>query len=321
MARYGREPGSGIRLYADCDQAEAAFVCRTDGDRRLQGASNFYSVEHGPIHQVSGAGATDTVLRLAHDIAREQASRHVIRLAALDPAEPEYAAVRDGLRSAGWIVKPFFDSGTWFEDTRGLDFRCYFDERPGIITNTYRRRAARAKSQQLDYLLPGGGSEIENFIADYLTVYRNSWKDSEPFPDFIPKLIRWAFSLGALRCGVARVDGVPAAAQFWIVWHGRAVIYKLAHDQRFDRLSPGTLLTMRMMEHVLEHDRPDEVNFGRGDDPYKKLWLSQRRERWGLFAVNPRTLHGAALGLRMLAGALRDRMVRPSVGPRAHRAQ
>ena len=306
MTRRAREPGSQIRVYADSDRPTAALVCRTDGDRRLQGLANFYSVEHGPIF--GDADASNAIAGLAGEIAGESRSRELFRLSALDPGDIAFGALARGLKAAGWMVKPHFEFGVWFEDTRGCDFSRYFAARPGELRHTYRRRLARARTHRLDFRLADGHSDISSLIADYEEIYRQSWKESEPFPDFMPELIRWSFSLGALRMGVIRIDDVPAAAQFWILWQGRAVIYKLAHDQRYDALSPGTLLTMRMFEHVLESDRPNEVNFGRGDDPYKKMWLPRRRERWGLVAANPRTLAGLRLGLRGVAAGLRDRI-------------
>jgi NADPH:quinone reductase len=50
----------------------------------------------------------------------------------------------------------------------------------------------------------------------------------------------------AARAHELLIDGVPAATQFWILWHGRA----------------GTLLTMEMTERVLADDHPREITLG-----------------------------------------------------------
>jgi CelD/BcsL family acetyltransferase involved in cellulose biosynthesis len=111
---------------------------------------------------------------------------------------------------------------------------------------------------------------------------------------------------GWLRLGIAYYDDVPVAAQLWIVSHGRAVIYKLAHDEDVARLSVGTVLTAFLMAHVLDVDQVREVDYLIGDDVYKKDWMSHRRERWGIVAYNPRSPAGlAGLGIQVLGNLRR----------------
>jgi CelD/BcsL family acetyltransferase involved in cellulose biosynthesis len=48
------------------------------------------------------------------------------------------------------------------------------------------------------------------------------------------------------------------------------------------------------LNRLYDQDGVREVDFGRGDDPYKRLWLSSVRDRIGLFAANPKSLKGMA---------------------------
>ena len=194
--------------------------------------------------------------------------------------------------------------------TAGLSFEDYLASRPSVLRNTWRRKGRQLEAAGKVELrfIDGEGDGLEEAIAGYERVYRRSWKSVELFPGFIPALIALLARLGALRLGILCLEGEPIAAEFWIVWRGRAMIYKLAYDERLRRYSPGTYLTMRMMERVLTLDRPREVNFGRGDDPYKKLWLARRRERWGIVAANPRTARGVYVAGRIIASRLLHRL-------------
>src|SRR6516164_6646119 len=319
MARHGVPARSEIRVYTDerPGSAMALLLCSTGpkAGRRLTSLANAYSVEHAII---SGPG-TDLDAGLAailSEILSERPRWDGLGLAELDPLDPSYRTAVQSLRRAGLLVECAFASGTWYEDTAALSFTDYVAARPSELRNTWRRKRRRLdRTNRLSKAFFEDATGIDQAIADYQTIYAASWKPAEFFPEFIPALIRLAAQLGALRLGIYYIDGVPAAAQFWILWHGRAVIYKLAHDTRLDDLSLGTLLTMEMAERILANDHPREITFGRGDDPYKRLWLPKRRERWGIAPANPRTRRGLALGLKRKAGQLYDRLRGERVSP------
>lgn len=318
MARFGVLHGVEPRVYGDEQPGSSvALVLQTapNHTRRLDSLTSFYSTEHGIIAEPTADidVGLDTIMA---EIVAERPRWDCLKIAELDPGDPGFAALRRVLRRAGFLVECSFSSGTWYADTEGLGFADYLAARPAQLRNTWlRKRRSLDLSGRLRAAFFPGDMGVDRAIADYQSVYAASWKQAEPFAEFMPALIAFAAGLGALRLGVYYIDGAPAAAQFWIVWKGRAVIYKLAHNEQFNRLSLGTLLTMAITERVLEIDRPHEINFGRGDDPYKKLWLPQRRERWGIAAFNRRTVGGLASGLERETAKLYHRLRGERVTP------
>ncbi len=323
LARFGVPQGTEIRAYTDERSGSTAAVLLQatieEGRRCLTSLANFYSVEHGLI-TAPDADLDRGLAEILSEIRADRPRWDCLRLAELDPGDAGYGALLRTLRRAGLFVECTAGAATWFETTDQLTFADYLARRPSQLRGTWRRKhRSIAAAGRLSAAFFTDAARIDAAIADYQTIYAASWKPPEAFPQFIPALIRLAAELGALRLGIYYIDGVPAAAQFWIVWHRRAVIYKLAHDRRFDSLSLGTLLTMEMIERALELERdgPGEINFGRGDDPYKRLWLPKRRERWGITAANPRTIRGLRLGLERGAAKLYHRVHGEPVVPPA----
>lgn len=303
VAGHGLEKDWRACAYVD-DANRAALVCAVPSGgpaREIRGCINPYTCEYEWL-----GSSADAVRATAAALARADRQTQTVLLSGLDPHAESFAAALAGLKDAGFAAKPYFAWGTWFEACEGLDFHSYLSARPSVLQNTWKRKsAALQKAHRATFET---ASDVESFIRAYDDVYGRSWKEPEPFPDFMPALLRLAAELGALRHGVLRIEEKPIAAQFWIVWQGQAIIFKLAYDKDWNKFSPGTLLTMHMVKEVLEKDRVRELNFGRGDDDYKKLWMSQRRERWGIEAVNPRSAAGFARAMKLTAARVRDRL-------------
>jgi hypothetical protein len=288
--------------------AEAALIARVPraqgavGMRALIGFSTVYSplfsVVSRPAAEVAALAAA-----LAHALVGERPRWDCVHLKALDPASPWFACLARSLHDSGLIVQPYFGFGNWFETTAGMSFEEYLARRPAALVNTYRRKEKKLRRLEgVRFALYRAPADASTAIGAYERVYASSWKQPEPYPRFMPKMIETAARMGALRLGVVWIGDAPAAAQAWLTWQGRSTIFKLAHDQRFDALSVGSVLTMWMMRHALDVDHVCEVDFGVGDDPYKRTWLAQRRERWGLLALSPRTPKGLLGIVHHLAG-------------------
>jgi hypothetical protein len=306
-------PRTGIAL--DDSNRVALPFRRAPNERSLRSCTSIYTCEYDVL---SDRASASLVRAFATALVSAIRPLDYLRLEGMNPARFTFAALIDGFRASGFVVKPYVGWGTWFESTLGVDFERYLSARPSVLRNTWKRKsAALAKAANAAFRTYGVIDDPGSYIEIYERVREQSWKAAEPFPAFIPGLIRFAARNGALRLGILDIDGVPAAAQFWIVWAGRATIYKLVYAEKFAAFSPGTLLTMHMVQNVLDEDQPSEIDFGHGDDAYKQLWLSERRERWGIEAGNPRTWRGFAHSTRLQAGLVRDRMRPRSPGSSA----
>lgn len=267
--------------------------------RILNSASNYYTPLFGLISNKQDKSQNENIQLLVRFMASNGKLWGSIDLHPLDRDDFQYAAFISAFKENHYSIKEYFCFGNWYLKIADKNFSRYLGEISPKLKNTLKK-----KIKQLD---SSGGYRIEivteennlqEKMAEYERVYGNSWKNSEASPDFIRALIRGVASDGKLRLGLMYVNESPVAAQIWIIHNGVALIYKLAYDQKFAHLSAGTILTSSLMRHVIEFDQVQLVDFLSGDDPYKKDWMSHRKERWGLRAFNTNTFSGKMANVR-----------------------
>lgn len=278
--------------------------CRMRGGRMraAAGMTAPYTLVFGPL---AAPGADRTALggALAGIVRRSG----VLRLDALDAESPDVGAWLAGLREAGIVVHRFAHFGNWSEAVP-VEYDAWLARRPGALRNTIRRRTRRVMGQA-GIEVVRGGERLEAAIADFELVYARSWKTPEPYPDFNAACMRRLDAAGVLRLGIVRSAQGPIAAEYWAVSGGTGFLLKLAHDRAAETLSPGTVLTAHMIRTLIEEDGIERLDFGRGDDAYKRLWVTERRQRIGVILIDPRRPLGLAwlgrLGLSHLARRFR----------------
>ena len=278
------------------------------GDGHFESLTAPYSCLYHPL--IAGEVNDAVVRQIGQVVARQLRAAAYVRLDCLDADWPPMAAFCAGLRAGGLVLLRFDHFGNWHDqvsiDGYSGDWAFYLVSRDGALRQTIRRRRAKiARDGGFRWEMVRAGARLEAGIAAFEAVYARSWKEAEPYPAFNAEMMRLAAASDALRLALLWHGETPVAAQYWLVTGAVAQVLKLAHDPAFDAFSPGTVLTAWTIEALLDGEAVRALDFGRGDDAYKQLWVSHRRQRIGLIAANPRRLAGLVLILRHVAGGLR----------------
>ena len=244
--------------------------------RRIEVLANWYTFRVKPL-VTPDADAPKLLAALARDLVGQAPQ---IDLELLPDEHGETAQLRAAFKSAGWIVFQSQCDTNHVLDVTGTSYADYLASRPGQVRTTLKRKAGKVTVRIESAFDPVSW-------AAYEAIYAQSWKPEEGSPPFLRAFAEAEAAAGRMRLGLAFADGVPVAAQFWTVEAGTAFIHKLAHTEASKPLSPGTTLSAAMFEQVIDRDRVHTVDFGTGDNPYKRDWMDSVRPRYRLEMFRP----------------------------------
>lgn len=244
--------------------------------RHLEALGNWYNFTTRPLITPDADGDA-LLLELARDLPGQAPK---ISLAKLPDENGETTRLASAFRKAGWAVFREACDVNHVLNVNGRSYAEYIASRPGPLRTTLKRKANKVSVSIETQFDPASW-------AAYEAIYAQSWKPEEGSPAFLRRFAQEEACAGRMRLGLAHANGEPVAAQFWTVEAGTAFIHKLAHTEASKPLSPGTTLSAALFEQVIDHDKVALVDFGTGNDPYKRDWMEDIRPRYRLDMYRP----------------------------------
>ena len=257
--------------YAVATSGSAAVCLPLTDD--LQPLTNWYAFTWQPLATDPPPGS-EALQAIAADLNTAR-----VDFAKLDPATAD--RLQAAFRAAGWTVLRAETDINHILRPAGRTYAQYLATRPGPLRTTLKRKA-----RKLDVTLSTRFDAAE--WRAFEDIYRASWKPAEGDPDLLRAFAQAESEAGHFLFAMARHEGTPVAAQFWTLEGKAAYIHKLAYREDATRLSPGTVLTAALFEYVIDTANVELVDFGTGDDAYKRDWMEEQRPRFTLTCLRAR---------------------------------
>ena len=276
---------------------EAVVLPLTGHGGHLSALANWYTFRFRPVL----SGSDDLLTALARDLPRRA---HRLTLSRVPDEDGSATRLAAAFRQAGWLVVREICDTNHVLPLAGRDYETYLAARPGALRTTLKRKTKKVAVEVLTRFDAAAWAAYED-------IYAESWTPEEGSPAFLRAFAEAEGAAGRLRMGLARgaddPRGPAIAAQMWTVEGGTAFIHKLAHREAAKPLSPGSVLSAALFRHVIDIDGVELVDFGTGDDPYKRDWMETVRPRYRLDMFRPLAIRNwpalVRLGLRRLAAS------------------
>ncbi|MDJ0977859.1 MAG: GNAT family N-acetyltransferase [Erythrobacter sp.] len=274
LAQTGLAP-----LIVSAENADGrAALALTEKNRRIEPLRNWYSFTW---RQIGARGPQGDVLLAA--IAQKLRGRaHRVTLAPVPEEDGSASALAKAFGNASWRVEVSRCDTNHALRVAGRSFAQYWAARPGRLRGTLKRKASKVNVVICDAFEPNAWQSFED-------VYAASWKPSEGKAAMLRAFAEQEARARRLRLGLASHKGEPIAAQFWTVEGGVAYIHKLAHRECHRYLSPGTTLMAALFERVIDGDGVELIDFGTGDEPFKRDWMETTRPRYQIDCLDMRS--------------------------------
>ncbi len=260
----------------------SAFLPLVEEKGRLSSLSNYYSFSYAPIFEgvEKPEEREKLITQIAADLRQSQGRISLYPLIDDDDGLPDM--LRQAFTKAGWIAILSLAGSNHIIDVNGRKFAAYWKGRPGALRSSVRRKGKSARyryeiHERMDTALWG----------EYFAIYAASWKEAEPYPDIVRAIAEEAGERGALRLGILRDGDRAVAAQLWTIEGDTACIHKIAHDTSEDARSPGTLLSHHMFAHMIDIEKVFRIDYGTGNNAYKRDWMEHARPMMRLDCFNP----------------------------------
>lgn len=118
-------------------------------------------------------------------------------------------------------------------------------------------------------------------LPPFLQEHSHRWPDAYKAPHFHEKLICLGMNAGVLHFSAFRIGSKTTAWHMSFTFKGRFFSYMPAQTSEFDRLSPGSQLTLKCIEDAIDKGF-STYDFLRGVESYKAGWTDKAEILWSL---------------------------------------